>query len=233
MSSKKILIVDDDRNICEVLRLYLGHEGYQLTFATDGSSALDQYRQVQPDLILLDLMLPMINGWEVCKLIRHESQVPIIMLTAKESIDDKISGLDIGADDYIVKPFDPKEVLARIRALLRRARSDEGCVASSGAMQVGELWVNPTTYEVKVQGRAIELKAKEMQLLIFLMENPNLVFSRELLLEKVWGYDYQGETRTVDVHIQRLRDKLQYPQATWQIKTIWGVGYKFEVNSNV
>lgn len=230
MPPKKILIVDDDRNICEVLRLYLGSEGYQLSFAADGSAALDQYRQVQPDLILLDLMLPVINGWEVCKLIRQESRVPIIMLTAKESIDDKISGLDLGADDYIVKPFDPKEVLARIRALFRRAGPGAIAEEQAGVFQVGDLWVHAANYEVKVHGQVIPLKTKEMQLLIFLMENLNMVFSREQLLEKVWGYDFQGETRTVDVHIQRLRDKLHDPEARWQIKTIWGVGYKFEVN---
>lgn len=227
---KRVLIVDDDKNICEVLRIYLEHEGYQLYFATNGSEAVDAFRYHKPDIILLDLMLPLINGWEVCKLIRRESQVPVIMLTAKETVEDKIAGLDMGADDYIIKPFDPKEVVARVRALLRRVNVNIQSETSTEILTLGDLWVNLATYQVKVKEQPVQLKTREMELLVFLMQNPNIVFSREQLLQKVWGYDYMGESRTVDVHIQRLRDKLQAPEAKGQIKTVWGVGYKFEVN---
>lgn len=228
MPSKKILIVDDDHNIREVLRLYLAHEGYELCFAADGSSALDCFRDNKPDLVILDLMLPVISGWEVCKMIRLNSSVPIIMLTARDSTEDKITGLDTGADDYVVKPFNPNEVIARVRALLRRSAQPQE-PADNQVIRAGILEVNLATYSVRLKNEPVELKPKEIQLLFFLLQNPNIVFNRDQLLEKVWGYDYIGETRTVDVHIKRLREKLEHPEADWQIKTIWGIGYKLEV----
>jgi DNA-binding response OmpR family regulator len=224
----KILVVDDDDNICELLRLYLGYEGYGLCFAGDGSRALDLFRKEKPDLVILDIMLPLISGWEVCRLIRRESNVPIIMVTARDATEDKLSGFDAGADDYIVKPFDPKEAVARVRALLRRS-GEGGERAPAGVIKAGGVAVNLSTYQVTVGGNPVELKGKEIQLLNFLISNPNIVFTREQLLEKVWGYDYHGETRTVDVHIKRLRAKLAVPGCSLKIRTLWGIGYKLEV----
>ncbi len=246
----KILVVDDDANICEILRLYMANEGLETVFARNGSEALDRFREENPDLVVLDIMLPIINGWEVCKMIRAVSSVPILMLTARDTTEDKVSGLDIGADDYVVKPFDPKEVLARIRALLRRAADNAGpgqaepvepgpgrtSPGQTGAEQNQEvlrldnLEVNLSRYTVHCQGKKVNLKPKEIQLLAFLLRNPNIVFTREQLLEKVWGYDYMGETRTVDVHIKRLREKLASGGPKWRISTVWGVGYKLETD---
>lgn len=224
--SPKILVIDDDPNICELVRLYMADEGYDLHFAADGSQGMDMVKKIDPDLVILDLMLPVINGYEVCRLIRRTSRVPIIMLTAKDATQDKIEGLDAGADDYIVKPFNPQELAARIRAILRRTH-DSGDAKPSNTIQIGDLCLDLGRYEVTRNGKLIELKPREISLLHFLMVNKNLVFSREQLLEKVWGYEYAGETRTVDVHIRRLREKLGESDK-WELKTVWGVGYKLE-----
>lgn len=223
----KILVVDDDKNICELLRLYLQREGFELYFAVDGSSALDLFRQKEPDLILLDLMLPLINGQDVCRLVRQESTVPIILLTARDTTDDKVEGFSIGADDYIVKPFDPLEVVARIKAHLRRSAGDGASLPDDYTL--GQLRISAATYEVRLKNQRVSLKPKEFQLLLFLVRHTNIVFTREQLLEKVWGYDFGGETRTIDVHVERLRKKLEAPGEAWSIKTVWGVGYKLEV----
>jgi len=225
----RILVVDDDKNICELLRLYLEADQHELSFAHDGSSALNLFREWQPQLVLLDLMLPLISGVEVCRLIRRESMVPILMLTARDSSDDKVTGLDVGADDYVVKPFDPKEVAARVRALLRRPQGDKSVGRSDTMVIIAELKIDMQRYEVTHRGHKVEMKPKEIQLLHFLAVNQGRVFTREELLDKVWGYEFAGGTRTVDVHIKRIREKLEIPEGGWQITTVWGVGYKFEV----
>ncbi|MBR3281481.1 MAG: response regulator transcription factor [Clostridia bacterium] len=229
---KKILVVDDDKNICELLNIYLKNEGYDTVFAYDGSSAVTVAKKESPDLIILDVMMPVINGWEACKLIRQFSNVPIIMLTALDTLENKVQGLNIGADDYIVKPFEPVEVLARINAHLRReegknVKEEEKVVQE---VEVDNLKLNMDTYEVTLNGKLVkDLKPKEIQLLHFFMTNKNQVFTREQLLDKVWGYEYFGGTRTVDVHIKSVREKLASSKNKWEIKTIWNVGYKFEV----
>ncbi len=222
----KVLIVDDDLNICELLRLYLASQGYDTAFAHDGSTALTLFKDYNPDIVILDVMLPIIGGWDVCRMIRRESDVPIIMLTARDATEDKITGLDAGADDYVVKPFDPPEVVARVRAQLRRKKGSQ----PSGGQQVviNDLVVDLERYDVRWRGEPIDLKPKEIQLLYFLLTNRNRVFTREQLLDRVWGYDYAGETRTVDVHIKRLREKLEGKAVSWRIATVWGVGYKVE-----
>lgn len=225
----RILVVDDDKNICELLRLYLESEQHELIFAHDGSTALNLFRERQPQLILLDLMLPLISGIEVCRLIRRESMTPILMLTARDSSDDKVNGLDVGADDYVVKPFDPQEIAARVRALLRRPQSEAAQRKADSSVTIQNLIIDLQRYEVWNQGCKVEMKPKEIQLLHFLAVNQGRVFTREELLDKVWGYEFAGGTRTVDVHIKRIREKIEVPEAGWQIKTVWGVGYKFEV----
>lgn len=230
MNPPRILVVDDDANICEVLRLYMEHEGYSLVFAANGSEALNKFNAENPDLVILDIMLPVINGMEVCKLIRTRSRCPILMITAKDTVDDKVQGLETGADDYVVKPFDPKEVVARVKALLRRTDNNAIDNGHRDTFSIGGLEINLTRYEVFMNGRRVDLKPKEIQLLHFLCLNRNHVFTREQLLEKVWGYDFYGETRTVDVHVKRLREKLETPEAGWRIATVWGVGYKLEVD---
>lgn len=229
---KKILVVDDDKNICELLNLYLKKEGYEVVFAYDGSEAVTVAKAENPNLILLDVMMPVINGWEACKLIRQFSNVPIIMLTALDTTENKVQGLNIGADDYIVKPFEPVEVIARINAHLRReeTKASEEDSAEQVEITVDNISINLDKYEVKLDGELItDLKPKEVQLLYFFLTNKNQVFSREQLLDKVWGYEYYGGTRTVDVHIKSVREKLSSPNNKWEIKTIWNVGYKFEV----
>ena len=229
---KKILVVDDDKNICELLNIYLKNEGYKTVFAYDGSSAVTKAKEEMPDLIVLDVMMPVINGWEACKLIRQFSNVPIIMLTALDTVENKVQGLNIGADDYIVKPFEPVEVLARINAHLRREDGKTSKEEEKPAQEVivDNLKINMDTYEVTLDGKIVnDLKPKEIQLLYFFMTNKNQVFSREQLLDKVWGYEYFGGTRTVDVHIKSVREKLSSSKNKWEIKTIWNVGYKFEV----
>ena len=228
---KKILVVDDDKNICELLNIYLKSEDYETVFAYDGSTAVTKAKEENPDLIILDVMMPVINGWEACKLIRQFSKVPIIMLTALDTLDNKVQGLNIGADDYIVKPFEPKEVLARINAHLRREEgiSQKEEKEQAQEVTVDNLYINLDTYEVKLDNKPIkDLKPKEIQLLYFFMTNKNQVFTREQLLDKVWGYEYFGGTRTVDVHIKSVREKVSSSKSNWEIKTIWNVGYKFE-----
>lgn len=229
---KKILVVDDDKNICELLSLYLKNDGYKVVFAYDGSEAVTKAKDEKPNLIILDVMMPIINGWEACKLIRQFTDVPIIMLTALDSLENKVQGLNIGADDYIVKPFEPVEVVARINAHLRRQEKDgeKEEQSSTTEIEVDNLKVNMDTYEVKLNDELItDLKPKEIQLLYFFMTNKNQVFTREQLLDKVWGYEYFGGTRTVDVHIKSVREKLSSSKNKWEIKTIWNVGYKFEI----
>ena len=227
-------MVDDDKNICELLNIYLKNEGYNVVFAYDGSDAVNKAKEEKPDLIVLDVMMPIINGWEACKLIRQFTNVPIIMLTALDTLENKVQGLNIGADDYIVKPFEPVEVLARINAHLRREenKSQKEENTSSSEVEVDNLKVNMDTYEVKLNNELVkDLKPKEIQLLYFFMTNKNQVFTREQLLDKVWGYEYFGGTRTVDVHIKSVREKLSSDKNKWEIKTIWNVGYKFEVKA--
>ena len=228
------MVVDDDKNICELLNIYLKNEGYTVVFAYDGSDAVNKAKEEKPDLIILDVMMPIINGWEACKLIRQFTSVPIIMLTALDTLENKVQGLNIGADDYIVKPFEPVEVLARINAHLRREenKSQKDDSTSGSEVEVDNLKVNMDTYEVKLNDKLItDLKPKEIQLLYFFMTNKNQVFTREQLLDKVWGYEYFGGTRTVDVHIKSVREKLSSDKNKWEIKTIWNVGYKFEMKS--
>ena len=226
MNLEKILVVDDDLNICELLRLYLEKEGYEVVIANDGSAAVTVFREENPSLVLLDIMLPKLDGWQVCREIRKFSETPIIMLTAKGEVFDRVLGLELGADDYVVKPFDTKEIVARIKAVLRRS-------ASSVAEEVKEvnydkLTINLSNYELKVNGVQVDTPPKEMELIFHLAKNPNRVFTRDQLLDEVWGYDYYGDSRTVDVHVKRLREKLEGVSDKWELRTVWGVGYKFE-----
>lgn len=221
MDKETILVVDDEHNIIELARLYLEADGYRVESATDGASALNKVRTRVPALVILDLMLPVIDGWDVCRRLRAESDIPIIMLTARSDDVDKIVGLELGADDYLTKPFNPRELVARVRAILRRTQRN---VPPTKARTIGGLTVDPEKREVRVDGHPIELRAREFDLLHLFVENPEIVFSREQLLEKVWGYDFYGETRTVDVHVARLREKLKPSAVT--IETVWGIGYK-------
>jgi len=225
-SDQKILVVDDDLNISQLVKLYLEKEGYPVECSASGTDALKAFKANPPSLVVLDLMLPGMDGWEVCREIRKISDIPIIMLTAKGETFDKVLGLELGADDYMVKPFDPKELTARIKAVLRRRRPQQ-----DAARQIAypNLSVNISDYTVSYHSRVLELPPKELELLYFLAANPNRVFTREQLLEQVWGFDFFGDSRTVDVHIKRLREKFNEPGDSWQIKTVWGVGYKFEV----
>lgn len=224
---EKILVVDDDQNICELLRLYLEKEGYKTMLAFDGQQAIDCAKSFMPDLILLDIMLPKFDGWQVCRQIRKESNVPIIMLTAKGETFDKILGLELGADDYVTKPFDTKEVIARVKAVLRRVNSGEK--ADMQEVNFDKLRINLTNYELQVDGKIIDTPPKELELIYHLASNPNRVYTRDQLLDEVWGFDYYGDSRTVDVHVKRIREKLDNISSEWSLKTVWGVGYKFEV----
>lgn len=224
MVNTKILVVDDEKNICELLRLYLEKEGYTVVMAFNGVQAIDLFKQEEPALVLLDIMMPNMDGWEVCRLIRERSTTPIIMITAKGETFDKVMGLELGADDYIVKPYDMKEVIARVRAVLRRS-SDE----DTGLITFDKLYVNITNYELKVDGVSVETPPRELELLYHLAKNPNRVYTRDQLLDEVWGFEYYGDSRTVDVHIKRLREKLENVSDQWSLKTVWGVGYKFEL----
>ena len=223
----KILIVDDDRGIIELMRLYLEKEGFECILAENGKIALEKFAVSSPDLIILDIMMPEIDGWQVCREIRKTSNIPIIMLTAKGETFDKVLGLELGADDYMVKPFETKELIARIKAVLRRTESKPE--SKTEEVSFPGLLVNLSNYELKINDNIIEVPPKELELLYFLASNPNRVFTREQLLEEVWGFDYFGDSRTVDVHIKRLREKLEGINESWQLKTVWGVGYKFEV----
>ena len=224
----KILIVDDDENMCELLRLYLEKDGFETVVANDGEQAVDYAAKYTPDLILLDIMLPKLDGWPVCREIRKSSDVPIIMLTAKGETFDKILGLELGADDYISKPFDTKEVIARIKAVLRRS-SDKDKASQIQEVKYDKLRINLTNYELEVNGVKIDTPPKELELIYHLASNPNRVYTRDQLLDEVWGFDYYGDSRTVDVHVKRLREKLENVSDRWSLKTVWGVGYKFEV----
>lgn len=230
MATEKILVVDDDTNICELLRLYLEKEGYSVAIANTGMQAVKLFAENQPDLMLLDIMLPELDGWQVCREIRKYSNKPIIMLTAKGETFDKVLGLELGADDYITKPFDAKEVLARIKAVLRRTSNASAPDAESQMKQVSydNLSINLTNYELRVKGEKIDAPPKELELLYHLASNPNRVFTRDQLLDEVWGFDYYGDSRTVDVHVKRIREKLEGVSDKWEIKTVWSVGYKFE-----
>ena len=229
MASEKILIVDDDTNICELLRLYIEKEGFTAFLANDGEAALKMFDAAEPDLVLLDIMLPGLDGWQVCREIRKKSACPIIMLTAKGEVFDRVLGLDLGADDYVVKPFETKEVIARIKAVLRRSTQNGDKQSGNKAVSYENLSINLTNYELKVKGVQIDTPPKEMELIYHLASNPNRVFTRDQLLDEVWGFDYYGDSRTVDVHEKRLREKLEGVSDQWALKTVWGVGYKFEV----
>ena len=223
----KIMVVDDDVNICELLRLYLEKEGYDTVVMPDGQAALDAFDTAKPDLILLDVMMPRLDGWQVCREIRKKSQCPIIMLTAKGELFDRVLGLELGADDYVVKPFEAKEVMARIKAVLRR--SGVSAEKKARIVEYDQLYINMENYELRVAGKAVDTPPKEMELIYHLASNPNRVYTRDQLLDEVWGFEYYGDSRTVDVHVKRLREKLEGVSDQWTLKTVWGVGYKFEV----
>lgn len=227
MANSKILIADDDKNICELLRLYLTKEGYETVIANDGEAAVEMYESAKPDLVLLDVMMPKMDGWEVCRRIRAAGKTPVIMLTAKGETFDKVLGLELGADDYVVKPFDSKEVVARIKAVLRRCAPAQE--QTDGVIQYDKLSVDLTRYELRVDGKIVEAPPKELELLHYLASHPNRVFTRDQLLDEVWGFEYYGDSRTIDVHVKRLREKLENTSDQWSLKTVWGVGYKFEV----
>jgi len=222
----KILVVDDDCNIADLIRLYLEKEMYEVKTVYSGRTALDVFRSWTPDLVILDIMLPETDGYEVCRQIRKISGIPIIMLTARGETFDKVLGLELGADDYLVKPFEPKELTARVKAVLRRTMGSDTTVEE---VVYPQLVINKSDYSITFQGRKADIPPKELELFYFLASHPNQVFTREQLLEKLWGYDFMGDTRTVDVHVKRLREKFSDEAGRWEIKTVWGVGYKFEV----
>ena len=231
-NKQKILIVDDDENIAELISLYMTKECFETKIVYDGESALREAEIFSPDLILLDLMLPGIDGYQVCREVRQKSQTPIIMLSAKGEVFDKVLGLELGADDYLEKPFDTKELVARVKAVLRRFKTAAPVANVSAAKQVSypDLTINLTNYSVIYNGNTVDMPPKELELLYFLAASPNHVFTREQLLDQIWGYEYIGDTRTVDVHIKRLREKIK-DHESWRIATIWGIGYKFEVKN--
>ena len=227
--SNKILVVDDDLHICELLKLYLENENYTVYVANDGQSAVDIFAAKAPDLVLLDIMLPKMDGWQVCREICKSSSVPIIMLSAKGETFDKVLGLELGADDYVTKPFEAKEVMARIKAVLRRTKGDgDSSAAEKKTVIYDKLEINIVNYELKVNGVAVDTPPKELELIYHFASNPNRVYTRDQLLDEVWGFDYYGDSRTVDVHVKRLREKLEGVSEQWALKTVWGVGYKFE-----
>ena len=226
--SQKVLVVEDDINIAELLRLYLQKDGFEVSHAADGGKAVEMAREIQPDLVLLDIMLPVMDGWQVCRELRKTMKMPIIMLTAKGETEDKVSGLEMGADDYIVKPFEVKELLARVHAVLRRT-GDDG-KPQSKKLTFDKLVINLDSYELIVDGKKVDTPPKEMELLYHLAATPNRVYTRNQLLDEVWGFDYFGDSRTVDVHIKRLREKLEGVSDKWALKTVWGVCYKFEAD---
>ncbi len=227
--AKTILIVEDDPNIAELLQMYLNNEGYTTQIAVDGGQGIDLFRKLAPDLVLLDIMLPVMDGWAVLTAIRQTSKAPVIMLTAKGETSDKVTGLKQGADDYITKPFEMKEVLARIEAVLRRSIDPEAAKVKKRRLIFDKLIIDLDAFELIVDGRRVETPPKEMELLYHLASSPNRVYTRNQLLDEVWGFDYFGDSRTVDVHVKRLREKLEGVSEQWSLKTVWGVGYKFEV----
>ena len=227
--AKKALVVEDDGNIAELLRLYLEKDGFEVAIASDGGTGVRLAQSENPDVILLDIMLPVLDGWQVCRKVRENSRVPIIMLTAKGETYDKVNGLEMGADDYIVKPFEVKELLARIHAVMRRTEPE--AAPTEKKLSFDKLVINLDSYELIVDSKKIETPPKEMELLFHLASTPNRVYTRNQLLDEVWGFDYFGDSRTVDVHIKRLREKLEGVSDQWSLKTVWGVGYKFELNT--
>ncbi|MBE7023340.1 MAG: response regulator transcription factor [Clostridia bacterium] len=233
--NKKVLIVDDEKNICELIRLYVEKEGYDTCTAYDGEDAVSKFKTENPDIIILDIMLPKKDGWQVCREIRAAGNTPIIMLTAKGELFDKVLGLELGADDYVVKPFEPKELVARIKAVLRRgALAESSEEENPNILKFDGLTINRDTYEVYLDEKLLEMPPKEFELLYFLASNANKVFTRDQILDEVWGYEYFGESRTIDVHIKRIREKIEVNQGenpTWCLRTIWSVGYKFEVKA--
>ena len=226
--ARRILAVEDDRNISDLIRMYLEKEGFEVTAAFDGGTAVEKFKEIQPDLVLLDIMLPVMDGWAVCQKIREMSKTPIIMLTAKGEVFDKVTGLEMGADDYIVKPFEMKELIARINAVLRRSEIPDD---TKKRLTFDKLIIDLDSYELIVDGKKIDTPPKELELLYHLASTPNRVYTRNQLLDEVWGFDYFGDSRTVDVHIKRLREKLEGVSDQWSLKTVWGVGYKFEANT--
>ena len=231
VNKQKILIVDDDENIAELISLYLTKECFDTRIEHDGQSAITAFKEYMPDVVLLDIMLPGKDGYQVCREIRMESNVPIIMLSAKTEVFDKVLGLELGADDYMIKPFDSKELVARVKALLRRANQTTSTTTGGAeVVKFPDLTVNLSNYEVVYKGETLEMAPKEIELLYFLASSPNQVFTREQLLDNIWGYEYAGDTRTVDVHIKRIREKI-HDSDTWALSTVWGIGYKFEVHS--
>ncbi len=229
MLETKILVVDDDQNICEVLRLYFENEGYEIRTANDGADGVNAFKAFDPDLVLLDVMMPKKDGWQVLREIREMSSKPVIMITAKGDVFDKVLGLELGADDFVVKPFDMKELSARAKAVLRRA-STQSAGDDSEVIRYDNIEISKQKYELKLAGKSVDIPPKELDLLYFLAANYNRVFTRDQLLDKVWGFDYLGDSRTVDVHIKRLREKLDGVSEKWELKTVWGVGYKFVLN---
>lgn len=229
MQKEKILVVDDDKNICELLRMYLEKEGYTVTMVHNGIDAVNAFASENPDLVLLDIMLPQLDGWQVCREIRKTSEKPIIMLTAKDETFDKVLGLELGADDYVTKPFDTKEIVARIKAVLRRTSASKESEEMK-EVRYDKLTINLSNYEMTVDGKVVDTPPKELELIFHLASNPDRVFTRDQLLDDVWGFDYYGDSRTVDVHIKRLRDKLKGVSPEWELRTIWSVGYKFETH---
>ena len=226
MQKEKILIVDDDKNICDLLRMYLEKEGYAVVMEHNGIDAVNTFNTESPDLVLLDIMLPQLDGWQVCREIRKTSEKPIIMVTAKDETFDKVLGLELGADDYVTKPFDTKEIVARIKAVLRRTSATKG--SDMKEVRYDKLVINLSNYDMKVDGVSVDTPPKELELIYHLASNPDRVFTRDQLLDEVWGFDYYGDSRTVDVHVKRLREKLEGVSDKWALKTVWGVGYKFE-----
>lgn len=227
MTNNKILIVDDDQHIAELIKIYFEKDGFETVVANNGKQAVELFKSEAPSIVILDVMMPEMDGWQVCREIRRVSNIPIIMLTAKGETFDKVFGLELGADDYMVKPFEPKELIARVKAVLRRTDSKD--INAEKEIVFPNLSINLSNYDLKINDNIVEVPPKELELLYFLASNPNRVFTREQLLEEVWGFDYFGDSRTVDVHIKRLREKLENVEANWQLKTVWGVGYKFEV----
>ena len=227
MANNKVLIADDDQHIAELIKVYFEKDGFSTVTANNGKKAVELFKSEAPAIVILDVMMPEMDGWQVCREIRRISNIPIIMLTAKGETFDKVLGLELGADDYMVKPFEPKELIARVKAVLRRSDTKEA--SAEKEIVFPNLTINLSNYELKINGNIVEIPPKELELLYFLASNPNRVFTREQLLEEVWGFDYFGDSRTVDVHIKRLREKLEGVEANWQLKTVWGVGYKFEV----
>ena len=225
---EKVLVIDDDKNICELVSLYLLKEGYEVFTAFNGVDGLEKFKSVNPDIIILDIMMPGMDGWEVCRTIKKKYTTPILMLSAKGETFDKVLGLELGADDYIVKPFDSKELVARLKAVLRRSG---GVRENPNEVVLPDLIVNKDNYSVILRGEAVEMPPKEFLLLYQFVSNPNTVFTRENLLHSIWGYDFYGDSRTVDVHIKRLREKINIGNPAWELKTVWGIGYKFEVSS--